>query len=107
VGYDTITIRHSVPVRDVDPEPTGGPRQLPVSSQERSGPCYLLRSGASGRPERDWRSARASQSRDHEDLHQGRPRCVATASSMAVANIFLAPSRNTVVNTSNGACQQL
>jgi site-specific DNA recombinase len=45
VGDDTITIRHSIPVRDVDPEPTGGSRQPPVSSQDRSGPCYLLRSG--------------------------------------------------------------
>ena len=45
VGYDTITIRHSIPVRDVDPEPTAGPRQPPVSLQDRSGPCYLLRSG--------------------------------------------------------------
>lgn len=45
VGQDTITIRHSIPVPDIDPESNGSPRQPLQPSRPRSGPCYLLRSG--------------------------------------------------------------
>jgi site-specific DNA recombinase len=47
IGHDTITIRHSIPVADTDPEPTGGPGPPPEPSRPRSGPSYLLRSGSS------------------------------------------------------------
>ena len=46
VGHDTITIRHSIPVPNADPESSGGPRQPPDPSRPRSGPGYLLRSGS-------------------------------------------------------------
>ena len=44
VGHDTITIRHSIPVPDANPESTGRPPPPPEASPPGTGQRYLMRS---------------------------------------------------------------